>query len=180
MPENIIIEVVGNVLGFALEYALLFWNEIVTWTYELFAFWASSDIIPVAIQSIEFAFMATSAISKDILTAVISSWELVKTFLLDAIVEILKSPESTFEWVKRIVTIIVKIPEIEEKTAEQPIIIDLTNRPIIIKRVSEEEIDWDRLPSSIRASLIRENKEKYAVNFLDTREKELNAMRMTE
>lgn len=58
--------------------------------------------------------MVTSAMTEDILVAVMSLWELVKSYLLDAIVEIVKSPESTFEWVKRIVTIVVTMSGIQK------------------------------------------------------------------
>ena len=190
MPEEIIFEIIGQTIGFAMEFAALFWNELILWTGEILSFWANADLLPMAADAIELALSATAEMTGEMITAVVEAWEALKNVVLSALVEIMRSPENSFEWVKQITTIVVTLSGVQkssdavEDERQSSVVIGSINQhnhqPIIVKRTVKEVVDWDRLPAEARAAFIRKNQAQYTVDVRDTRDKELSAMRMTQ
>lgn len=54
------------------------------------------------------------------------------------------------------------------------------NKPTILKREVEEEIEWNSLPKEVRNAWLNKEKNKYKIDVMQIREKELETLSMTQ
>lgn len=166
MSQEVISQIIGQVFEIAIEFALIFWNEILTWVSTNLLVWITKDMIPSLEESLELAFMSSVLIDSKILDTVIKAWREVKNILLEMLVNYENSASSPKNWKKKATSIIIKKIE--------------ANQPVVIKREVEEEIDWDHLPSEVRNSWLKKEQKKYKIDVKKTREKELEMLKMTQ
>lgn len=163
MNQENLAKILEKVFAIAIQLALVIWNQILEWTYSNFLTWIQKDMIPLLKESVQLAFIAVAKITTEIVDSVKQAWQEVKKFLLDMIVEF--ENVASF-WKKRSKSIVVKHVE--------------ANRPVFVRREIEEELDWDSLPQEVREAWLKSNQYNYKIDFMETREKELETIIMEQ
>jgi hypothetical protein len=154
-------KIVERIFNLVTEVALTIWNQVLLWTHSNFLSWIRKYMIPIPEEWINLAFTSVSAIKSEIVGVVKQAWQEVNRFLLGMVVGFEKIPSST-AWKKRTTSQVVKKVQ--------------ANRPVVVKTDVEEEIDWDSLPQEVRENWLKSSVSNYEVDFVETREKELEIM----
>lgn len=167
MSKDIFSEVITRIFEMVLEAAFVLWQELMIWTCSELLKWVKTDMIPLMEESIRLAFMATALIAASLIKTVELAWKEVRKFLLEAFVEFEKSTRTSDKWVRKITAVLIKS-------------LDAT-RPVVVKKEVEEEINWDNLPSDVRAAWIKKNRSPtQKIDLIATREQELEALQITQ
>jgi hypothetical protein len=156
-------KIVERIFHLVREVALTIWNQVLLWTHSNFLSWIRKYRIPIPEEWVNLAFTSVSRIKSEIVSLVKQAWQEVNKFLLGMVVEFEKIPSST-AWKKRTTSQVVK--EVQ------------ANRPVVVRTDIEEEIDWDTLPQEVRENWFKSSVSNYEVDFIETREKELEIITM--
>lgn len=156
-------KIVEQIFNLVAEIALTIWNQVLLWTHSNFLSWIRKNRIPIPEEWVNLAFTSVSTIKPDILGLVKQAWQEVNKFLLRMVVGFEKIPSST-AWKRRTTSLVIKKVQ--------------ADRPVVVKTDVEEEIDWDSLPQEVREHWLKSSVSNYEVDFVETREKELEIMTM--
>lgn len=166
MPEEIIAELIGQVFNVVLEIAIIFWNELLEWVYTSMVIWIQPDLGSLLAGSVKLAFVALTQVTVATCQIIQEAWNALRQFLIEAVVEFHQSSSSSNAWVRHLTSVLIKVLE--------------PGKPVLVRREVEEVVAWDNLPSDVRSAWLGFAKKSYKVDVLDTREKELQAMSMTQ
>ncbi|BAZ24925.1 hypothetical protein NIES4073_58250 [Kalymmatonema gypsitolerans NIES-4073] len=165
MYQENMTKILEKVFAIVIQVAAVIWEQVLAWTYSNFLTWIRKDMIPILEESVKLAFIVVDKITSKIVDTVKEAWQEVKQILLEMVVKFERVASSAV-WKKKSTSTIFKKFE--------------ANRPVFVKREIEEDLDWDNLPPEVRESWLKGSQHNYNIDFMETREKELEAMIMEQ
>lgn len=163
MYQENMTKILEKVFAIAIQVAVVIWEQILAWTYSNFLTWIQKDMILMLEKTVKLSFIAVTKITYEIVNAVKKAWQEVKQVLLEMIVQFENVASS---WKKRSKSTVVKHIE--------------ANQPVFVRREIEEELDWDSLPQEVREAWLKGSQYNYKIDFIETREKELETIMMEQ
>ena len=149
----VILLVVG---GLALMVGLIYWDRIRGWAESALFPWVRQHL-PALEETVREAFATLDGVAVAVRRVVKAAWEKLRGYLLKQVVEFERTSDNVFlcrvtSWLRRALS----KPE-----------------PVVEKRVVEQTVDWDDLPSDVRDQLLRQDKASVEIDVVRTREQEL-------
>lgn len=144
--------------------ALFFWDKILYWADKTLFPWIEENL-PELKHYVRDAFAAVHTVVKPIrnlskalikLTEIKEAWKMLREHLLKVLVQF--EQRTANKWVKRITSWVTR---------------KLESKEVVLRRVSEEEIDFDSLPDDVSKEWLKRGKATQDIDVTQLRDREL-------
>lgn len=155
MNESII-KNLAIALGLALSAVVTLWEKIIRWASESLIPWIKMNLSPKVskLTADFFSYLDKSIVALRNLAK--KAWQTLRNFLLESTIVFEKNSNS--QWVRKWTTKMIKV---------------LDNKPSVIVREEEIELDYDDLPSDVREKWIRFKNSNQEIDFADLYDQEM-------
>lgn len=159
------VQIIAAIFGVVATVALTLWDKILKWADNSLFPWIEQNLSPNIADSVRGAFAFIDRIAVPIRRAVKQAWENLRQFLLKMVVDF--QQKSSSNWIKRVTSYIIRVLSPKK-----------SDKPEVVRVVSEEHIDPDFLPPDVREAWLRKAQKNYEVDATDTRDKEIAQLSM--
>lgn len=157
MPIPVIV-IIAVALG-SVTVVLSLWHTVLDWAQQSLFPWIKENI-PAIHDSVVSAFTAVDKLAVPLRKAVKKAWEQLRGYLLGQVIELER--QSPTQWLRRMTVWLIR--ELDSGKREA------------VKRVSEEVVHPDMLPSEVREEWIRKGNALNQVDVAASRDRELAEM----
>ena len=147
----------------AVSAVIALWYRILDWAKESFLPWLRDNFAPNVASAMEDAFIWFDAnVAVPVRRAIKTAWRKLRPHLLKMAVHF--EQQSRGKWMKRMTSWVVKV----------------LGEPKVVVVKTEEEVNWDDLPPEVKEVWMKNNQTSHELDITDVRDKQIDAMTMTE